>query len=303
MITTGNFPKAHWPGVKSAFGDGYNMHPAQYSQIAQMVTSDKSYEEYVGVSGFGLAQTKNEGDSFYMDTARQGFVTRLTNVAIGLGFTVTFEAKDDAKFLPSVPKEARKLGRSIKQSEEELFALLLSRAFNSTYKGADGLELCSLLHVNKAGGTYANELTTGADISEAAIEDLITLIMQATDDRGNKIQLMPQKLVVAPADSFDAYRILGSVLQNNTANNAINVLKSQNLIPGGIVVNNYFDAGLGAFFITTDADDGLMFQRRKDVTFNMFDDPDTLNTKFTAFSRLAVGWADPRGCYGSVGAS
>ena len=56
-------------------------------------------------------------------------------------------------------------------------------------------------------------------------------------------------------------------------------------------------------FITTDADDGLMFQRRKEATFGYFDDPDTLNTKFTAHSRFAVGWANPLGVFGSVGAS
>lgn len=303
LITSGSFPKALVPGVKSAFGDGYNQHEKQFPRIFTVVSSDRSYEEYVGVSGFGLAQTKNEGNSFYMDTSRQGFVTRLTNISIGLGFTVTMEAKEDSKFLPNVPKDARKLGRSVAQAEEELAALILTRAFNSSYLGADGLELCSLVHVNKAGGTYANELTTGADISEASVEDVLTLIMQATDDRGNKIQLLPKALIVSPADYFDAMRIMGSVLQNNTANNAINVIKAEGLIPGGVVVNNYFDAGLGAFFITTDADDGLIFQRRKEVTFGMWDDPDTLNTKFTAYSRLAVGWANPRGAYGSVGAS
>lgn len=301
VITTGSFPKALIKVAKDSFGLSYNEKPAEYSRIFTKVSSDKAYEEYVSMSGFGLATAKGEGAKLTYDSARQGFVTRLTNVTYATGFTITREAMDDLKFLKDIPKSASALGFAFAQTKEVVGGLVLSRAFTSTYSGGDGLELCSLLHVNKAGGTYANELTTGADLSQTSIEDLLTLIGTAEDDRGLVINLRPQALVVRPADEWEARRILESAQQSNTANNATNVLSG--IFPKGVVVNHYYDAGNGAFFITTDAMDGLIYQERTPVEFGMDKDSDTFNTKFFGFERYAFGWGDPRGVYGSVGAA
>lgn len=304
VINTGSFHKGLWPGVKKAFGDAYGTLPAEYEQIFNTVSSDKAYEEYVSVSPFGTALAKAEGTEISYDYARQGFVTRLTNITFALGFQVTMEEMDDNKFLPEAPKRAQALAKSFIQAKEDQGALILTRAFTSTYSGADGKELCATDHPNKAGGTFSNELTTAADISEAALEQLVAQIYQATDDRGKKINIAPKSLVVAPADVWEANRILKSALQNDTGNNAINALKAMNIFPGGVVMNRFYNAGNGAFFILTDiGDTGLIYQERQGVKFGMDNNSDNFNAKFFGYERYAFGWADPRGIYGSAGAA
>ena len=61
VITTGNHPKALWPGVAAWWGISYNKHPMEWSQIFDEKTSDKAYEEDVEATGFGLAPEKSEG--------------------------------------------------------------------------------------------------------------------------------------------------------------------------------------------------------------------------------------------------
>lgn len=302
VINTGSFPKGLWPGVKKAFGDAYSTLPAEYEKIFNTVSSDKAYEEYVSVSPFGTALAKPEGMAVSYDYARQGFVTRLTNVTFGLGFQITMEEKEDNKFLPEAPKRAEALAKSFVQAKEDQGALILTRAFTATYTGADGKSLCASDHPNKAGGTFSNLLSTSADVSEAAVEQLVSQIYSATDDRGKRINISPKALVVGYNDVWDANRIVKSVLQNDTGNNAVNVLKEMGIFPEGVVMNRYFNAGNGAWFILTDiGDTGLIFQERQAMQFGMDNNSDNFNTKFFGYERYTFGWADPRGIYGSAG--
>jgi hypothetical protein len=278
------------------------MGEQEYSKIFDAVSSDKAYEEYAGTSPFGLAQAKNEGSALLYDTARQGFVTRGTNVTYALGFQITMEEMQDNNWLPQAPKRATALAKSFNTTKEEIAALILTRAFNSTYLGGDSKELCATDHPNKAGGTYSNELATGADISEASIEQVLTQIYNAEDDRGKKIYLMAKTLIVDTDDIWDATRIMNSVLQNDTANNALNAMRERGSIPE-IVMNRYYDSGNGSFFVKTDADCGLMHQERTAIDFRQDNDSDTLNAKFFGFERYTFLWGDPRGIYGSAGAA
>jgi len=55
---------------------------------------------------------------------------------------------------------------------------------------------------------------------------------------------------------FEAERILKSTLQNDTANNAINALKSTGMFSGGVKVNHYL-TDTDAWFIRTNCPDGM----------------------------------------------
>ena len=61
VITTGNHPKALWPGIHAWWGINYNEYPTEYTEIFDILGSTKAYEEEVGTTGFGLAPIKNEG--------------------------------------------------------------------------------------------------------------------------------------------------------------------------------------------------------------------------------------------------
>jgi hypothetical protein len=111
---------------------------------------------------------------------------------------------------------------------------------------------------------------------------------------------MGQSLHVAPNEYFNANRIMKSVLQNDTANNAINVLKATNAFPRGIKLNHYFTAP-SACLIRTNIPPGMTFFWREKPEFSQDNDFDTKNAKAATYMRFSLGCTDPRGIYGSNG--
>lgn len=301
IITTGSFAKALLPGIKVWFGQAYDEHVPEYLKCFAEESSDKAYEEYVGTTAFGLAAIKSEGASVVYDSMEQGFVTRLTNVAYALGFIITIEAVRDNQYDRDTKSKSKALAFSMRQTKEIVGANVYNRAFSSSYVGGDGVEMCSLLHPNKSGGYYANKMTTDADLSELALEQACIDIAKFTDDRGKKIAIRPLGILGPPDLEFEAGRILQSQLQNDSANNAINVIKANGKFPQGFTVNHYF-TDTDAWFIRTNCMNGMVYQNREEFPVDTDNDFDTKNAKFIAAFRCAFGWVDPRGIYGSQGA-
>lgn len=298
VITTGAHPAALWPGVKGWWGQMYDSHEKEYIYLVEETTSDKKYEEYNQLTGFGLVPTKTEGSGVMYDTQSQGFTTRLTNVSYGMGYIVTHEEISDCQYAEVSKGRAQALAFSTNTSIETIVALMYDRAFNSSYTGGDGLEMCSTAHVNTTGGTWTNELTTGADLSETSLEDLLILVAGATNDRGHQIKIMPQSLIVHRSEWFNANRILKSTLQNDTANNAVNVIRATNALPQGVKMNHYL-TDADNWFVRTNCPMGAMLQWREKPTFDMDNDFDTKNAKSKVFYRLKSHWVDPRTTWGS----
>lgn len=300
VISTGNHPAALWPGVHAWFGAKYAEHPVEYTQIFDTQTSSKAYEEMVQSYGFGLAPVKTQGGGTAYDSHAQGYTARFSHVAYALGYIVTREERADNLYTEVSMSRAENLAFSMSQTRENVGANILNRAFSSSYLGGDAKELLATDHPLALGGTWSNELSPAADFSEAAMEDLAIQIMNATNPRGLKISLMPKRLIMPTALVFEAERVLKSQLQSDSANNAINALKSKGIIPE-VAVNHYL-TDTDAFFIKTNAPRGLTWFDREAVEFSQDNDFDTDNAKAKAYMRFVAGWGDPRGCYGSEGA-
>lgn len=298
-ITTGTHPKSLWPGVKAFFGKTYAEKPMVCDMVFNKASSDKAYEEVVEETGFGLAPQKPEGQSVSYDTDAQGYVTRYTNVTYGLGAIITQEAIEDNQYENVATRKAAKLARSMRQTKENVHANVLNRGFTAAFAGGDGVELFATNHPTLA-GNQSNELAVAADLSEASLEDLLILIRQAKDSRGLRIQLEGQKLVVPAALAFEATRIVSSVNQSGTANNDINAMKAMGMLPGGVVIWDYLSDD-DAFFVTTDAPEGLTSFQRRALQLTQDNDFDTTNARMKATERYSVGWSDWRGVYGSPG--
>lgn len=299
-VTTGSHPKQLWPGVKKFFGATYAEKPLVCDIVFDEYSSNKAYEEYVEETGMGLAPQKTEGSAVSYDTDAQGYVSRLTNTTYGLGAKVTQEAIEDNQYFSVARRKAGKLARSMRQTKENVFANILNRGFTAAYAGGDGKELLATDHPTLS-GDQSNELAVAADLSEASLEDLLTQIRQAKDSRGLRIQLKGQKLVVPPELEFEATRIISSVNQSGTANNDINAMRELGMLPGGVVVWDYL-TDADAFFVKTDASEGLIRQQRRALAMTQDNDFDTDNACMKATERYAGGWADWRGIYGSPGA-
>lgn len=300
VIMTSNHPKALWPGVNAWWGKSYQDHQTEYTDLFDTFSSNQAYEEDVQIVGFGLAPAKQQGAPVQYDSEIQGFLTRYTHVAYALGYIVTHEELQDNLYEAVSKTRAASLARGFRQTKERVAANIYNRAFNSSYVGGDGVALCSTAHINTSGGTWSNKLAVDADLSEAALEDITIQIMQAQDDRGLLINLMPKSLHIAPANWYNANRILKSVYQTGTANNDINVIKATNALPMGIKLNHYFTSPQ-AWFIRTNVQNGMKYFEREGISFTQDNDFDTKNAKAMAYERYSFGWTDPRAVFGSNG--
>jgi len=302
IITTSNFAKDLIPGVKTWFGMKYKEYPIEYKDIFEIGKSTRAYEEEAGVTGFGLAAVKTEGAGIAYDSQEQGFVNRYTHITYGLGFIITREMYEDGIAVTISLRRANALAFSIRQTKEIIGANVLNRAFTAAYTmgaNSDGKELCATDHPNKSGGTWSNELTVAADLSEAALEQACIDISNFTTDRGLTIAIMPQQLII-PADlEFDAFRILESIGQSGTANNDTNALRASKKFPKGIAVNHYL-TDTNNWFIRTNCPDGLKYMERRADAFGSENDFDTENAKFKATFRGSFGWSDARTIFGSA---
>lgn len=298
VITRSAHPSLLWPGIKALFGHKYNEQPAQWSQIFEKRDSDKAYEKVTEITGFGLASTKGEGASVSYDSEGEGVTSTFTHVVYGLGYIVTKEELEDNLYQEVASRRARGLAYSMKQTAEIVHANILNRAFDSNYVGGDGVELCSASHPTRSGNQ--SNLLTAADLSESAVEDAVKRIRQVTNARGLKIMVKPQRLIVSTDDEFNATRIFKSDLRQGTANNDINAIRVMGSIPE--IVPNVFLTDMDAWFVQTDAPEGMLSMWRREVELSKDADFDTENAKAKATMRFAAGWGDFRSIFGAAGA-
>jgi hypothetical protein len=150
--------------------------------------------------------------------------------------------------------------------------------------------------------TNSNRPSVGADLNETSLEDAIIQIGKWTDERGLKIAARPKKLIVPSDLQFVATRLLQSDYRVGTADNDINAIKTNGVIPEGYSVNHYL-TDTNAFFITTDVPDGMKHFVRSPMTTSMDGDFETGNVRYKARERYSFGVSDPLGIFGSPGSS
>jgi hypothetical protein len=300
-ITRGQLLKELEPGLNALFGLEYDRYDNEHAQIFDTESSDRAFEEEVMLSAFGQAPVKDEGSAVAYDSANEAWTARYTHETIALAFSITEEAIEDNLYDRLSSRYTKALARSMSNTKQVKAASILNNAFSSSYLGGDGKELCATDHPTVGGGNLRNELQTPADLNETSLEQSIIDIAAFIDERGLKIALQGRKLIIPPELQFVAERLMVSNLRVGTADNDVNALKSMGVLPEGYVVNHYL-TDPDAFFIKTDAPNGLKHFVRSPVSTKMEGDFETGNVRYKARERYSFGWSDPRCIFGSPGA-
>lgn len=288
------------PGLNALFGLEYKKYPEEWRQIFDVETSNRSFEEDVKLSGFGLAPVKGEGNTIEYDEANEVWSVRYNHEVVALGFSLTEEAIEDNLYDSLSKRYTKALARSMQETKEIKGANILNNGFTSFTTG-DGKALFAEDHPLVSGGTLANEPSTAVDLNETALEDAIITISQWTDERGLLIAAQAQKLVIPPQLQFVAHRIMKSDLRVATADNDTNAMKDMGMISGGMTVNHYL-TDPDAWFLKTDVPDGAKHFTRRKMKTGMEGDFDSGNVRYKAHERYSFGVTDYLAFYGSPGA-
>ena len=299
-ISRGQLVKELEPGLNALFGLEYKRYENQHAEIFATENSDRAFEEEVMLSGFANAQVKPEGSGVTFDNAQETFTARYTHETIALAFSITEEAIEDNLYDRLASRYTKALARSMANTKQVKAANVLNNAFNSSFAGGDGKELCATDHPTIA-GTVKNELSTSADLNETSLEQSLIDIAALTDERGLKIAARGVKMIIPSELQFTAERLMKSQGRTATADNDINAVVSMGMVPQGYRVNNYL-TDTDAFFIITDVPNGLKQFVRAPIKTAMEGDFDTGNVRYKARERYSFGFSDFRGIFGSPGA-
>jgi hypothetical protein len=288
------------PILNEAFDGVYDQRADEWKQVfVQQQGIPRNYHEEPVLYGFGAAPELPDGTPVTYQAGGVLFLQRYVYKVYGLAFALTKVLVEDGDHIRIGQTYAKHLAQSLIETKETLCANILNRAFTSGYNGGDGVTLVATNHP-LAAGTFSNQLTTPAALSQTSLEQLLIQIRNAVDNNGKRIRLNPEKLVVSPSNVFQAEVLLKSVLRTGTADNDINPVKSMGLLAGG-QANLSRLTSTTAWWIKTDAPEGLKLMMRRGLEKSMEGDFETDSTRFKSTERYAVGWTDPRTVYGTPG--
>lgn len=259
----------------------------------------RNYHEEPVLYGFGAAPELPDGSPVTYQAGGVLFMKRYQYRVWGLAFALTQVLVEDGDHIRIGQIYARHLGQSLVETKETLCANILNRAFNASFAGGDGVPLIATNHPIVQ-GTFSNQLLTAAALSQTSVEQMLIQVRSAVDNNGKKIRLLPRAITCAPANVFQAETILKSSLRTGTNNNDINPVNSMGLLKEGQYNMSRLTSNT-AWFINTDAPEGLKLMMRRGLKRSMEGDFETDTMRFKATERYIPGFTDPRAVYGTPG--
>lgn len=287
------------PILNQSFDGVYDQRTDEYKQVFTEENGIKrAYHEEPVLYGFGAAPKLPDGQPVTYDEGGQLYIQRYEYNVYGLAFAVTKVLVEDGEHIRLGTIYSKHLAQSMDETLETVTANHLNRAFTSGYNGGDGVQLVTNAHPVIAGNQ--SNLLTSAALSQTSLEQALIQIRQAQDPRGKKIRLVPKKLIVAPSNMLQAEVLLKSVLRAGTNNNDLNPIKSSSSLMDSASVLSRLTSP-NAWFVQTDAQNGLKVLWRRKVEKGMEGDFETDSVRYKATMRFGSGWTDWRAMYGNAG--
>ncbi len=288
------------PILNETFDGVYDQRTDEYKPVFKVKQGiARNYQEEPVLYGFGAAPELPDGAPVTYQSGGVLFIQRYVYKVFGLAFALTKVLVEDGDHIKIGTTYAEHLAQSLIETKETLTANILNRAFNGAFPGGDQVAL----NVNNhpiIGGTFSNLLTTPAALSQTSLEQMLIQIRNAVDNNGKRIRLTPMRIVTGPSNVFQAEVLLKSILRTGTANNDINPIRSMNMLRDG-QANMSRILSTTAWWVQTDAPQGLKLLTRRKLERSMEGDFDTDSMRYKATERYIPGWTDPRTIYGTPG--
>lgn len=285
------------PILSDEFDGVYTQRKDEWKSIFKTEDGAKrSYQEEPVLYGMGAAPELADGSPVTYDAGGVLYIKRYTYSVYGLAFALTKVLVEDGDHIKIGQIFARHLAQSLIETKETVLANHLNRAFNASYVGGDQVSLSNAAHPI-LGSTFSNVLATPAALSQTSLEQILIQLRSAVDNTGKRIKLDAKQLIVPPSLMLQAEVLLKSALRTGTANNDINPLKGK--LADTTVVSRL--TSNTAWWLQTDASEGLKFLTRRAMEKSMEGDFETDSMRYKATERFGSGWTDPRCLFGTAG--
>ena len=288
------------PILNETFDGLYDTRMDEWKQVFKEFTGlPRAYHEDVVLFGMNAAPELPDGMPVTYDAGGTLYLQRYLYKVYGLAFALTKVLVEDGDHISIGQTYSKHLAKSLIETKETLCANILNRAFNASYTGGDGVALNVTTHP-VVSGTQSNLLTTAANLSQTSLEQMLIQIRNAADSNGKRIRLTPKKIVSGPSNEFQAEVLTKSVLRTGTANNDINPVKSLGMLNEDTAILSRITSTT-AWWVQTDATDGLKLAMRRKLEKSMEGDFETDSMRYKSTERYAFNWTDWRGIWGTPG--
>jgi len=293
---------ANWPnattlrGIDTTIFHKWTQRPAVGRSVVNVKESSQYREHSLTAGGVGLMQQVSEGEQITYLSNNEGFLQTYTHLDYANGFRITRRMYRDELY-GLMEELAQELSYSADAAEETILANHFNNGFDSSYTGGDGVELFSSAHVREDGSTYANELSSTADLSQTSLEQALIDFSDFRDGGSKRLQIVPTTLLIPKELKFNAHRLLKSTLASEDNTNAVNAVEGM-LQP---VVWNYLTDTDAWFVLADKSDHDMTLYAREELWTDYEYDFDTKDYKVTAMFAQSSGWNDPKGIFGSQG--
>jgi phage major head subunit gpT-like protein len=301
--TRGLTPEVFEARQAQLFFKEYDAEPQHYTQVFNVMRSNKAYEDWFEVTGIGSFRLKAEGTPITYDVPVQGPRRRVVHQTFALGYTATKEAMADAQY-EVIDAQASDLGVAGREHQDILaFAAVDDFFSGATYTTPDGLSVVNTAHVilkpKGSTTTNSNKVNPGVALSATGLELGITL-MRLTKSREDRFipNLKPKTLLIHPSKEHRAYELLQTEFKVDSQENNKNTVASSRtgMVAMGVP---YLSSEDDWFVFAEKGKHKATWHARQDMEFDSGTDYQTKNKMFDASYRASIAIKDYRGIVGS----
>lgn len=280
------------PVLTEIFYQHYNQIAPKRTTIFGMRTSNKAKETDLRIDSFS-DPTEFNGKIEY-ETPHSDYEIVYTHTHFTKGFQIEQTMLEDMQY-DGIFSSASSMGTAFARKQEKDAAAVFNNAFSASYLGYDSKALCANDHPRSSTDSTAVDNYLTLALNAANLETAVITMQAFGDDQGEEISIMPDTLIVPRALAKTARELVGSPLNPETGNNAINVHAGMNLVVWEYLTDT------NAWFVidSTMAKRYLKWYDRINPQFAAEDSFDTLIRKYRGRMRYSTGWSDFRWIIGS----
>lgn len=299
--TRPKWPQALDKVFRKLYDQGEAKFVSRLDKIFHMERSENAYEQDTSMSGFGQHEETAELQNIPFEDRVPGWEVTYTHKKWSKGASISQEMIDDNKW-GLVKKTPKALALSKMRTLEMIGADVFNYGFvaggggKAKFTGGDSKALFATDHVNRAGDVIqSNKITTA--LSQSSIQAVTTAMKKRLDDKGQIVEFMPSILLVPTELEYTAKIILETAQETGSNDNDINPMhKSLEL-----VIWPYLTSSTAWFVIDGDMHELNYFIRKDEGVQGPKWNFDNDSAKWKSVIRVAAGYSDWMGIYGSVG--
>ncbi len=296
MMNSAQFGDFLLANLRDIFTKHLDKLPDYKGILYNVETSKKAQEFNHGLGSMGKMRPWNDtGAQVYYDTTRRGYKATYTHEKFSVGLPLERELLEDAQY-PEIKGQTKAIADSVYYTIQEFVA----QPFNEceSFLGPDSKALCATDHplAPDNSATWSNKGSYA--LTPDNVETVRNLMKNWTDDRGNKLMINPNMLIV-PKEYRKAAKVIA-----DTDNEPFTTDYGVNIWKGALDVLEFDFLDSGVWFMV---DKNRMkrflkwYDRRKPtIEKDGKEDFDSEIIKYKAVGRWSFGFDDASFIFGNI---